>query len=394
MDRAVPAIGRLRVALLIETSNRYGRDLLHGVHDWMSDAGNWSVRFTEQSRLAPLPEWLRTWDGDGIIARVDTDAAARTLRRLGKPVVDVSAERAKSEFARVTVDNVGVAHLAAEHLRERGLPHFAFCGDARFLWSTQRQRAYAARLRAWKRRVEVFEFAGGVETSEAELARLDAWLLALPKPVGVFVCYDGRAQQVLEACQRTGLQVPGRVAVVGVDNDEVVCDLCAPPLSSVLPNARRAGFEAARQLHAAMNSGRAPVRRSRAIEPIRVVPRQSTDVINVDDPALAAAVRYIRSHAGDGIDVGDVLPVAGMSRTHFERRFKHALGESPHRMIQTARLERVRQLLTETDLPIARIADLSGFQSPSYLSAVFRREQGETPFEFRRKRRARVTERD
>lgn len=379
---------RFKVALLIETSNRYGRDLLHGVHDWMSVAGNWSVRFTEQARLAPLPEWLQAWRGDGIIARVDTDAMAKALRGTRKPVVDVSAERVRSEFRRVTIDNAAVAQLAAAHLREKGLRHFAYCGDARFLWSRERQRAFAVQLRAWKTRPEDFEFAADSSgASDAEMARLEAWLLNLPKPVGIFVCYDGRAQQVLEACQRAGLQVPGTVAVIGVDNDEVVCDLCAPPLSSVLPNARRAGFEAARALHALMERGRGR-RDSLAIEPVRVVARQSTDVVDTEDAAVAAAVRYIRAHAVEGINVGDVLRIAGLSRTHLDRRFKQVLGQTPHELIQASRIEQVRQLLVETDLPIARIADVSGFQSASYLSAVFRRTQQETPFEFRRKRRA------
>ena len=385
----MPVQQRFQVALLIETSNRYGRDLLHGVHDWMNVAGNWSVRFTEQARLAPLPGWLRAWQGDGVIARVDTDDMARALRQLGRPVVDVSAERVRSEFPRVTIDNAAVARLAAEHFAEKRLSHLAFCGDARFLWSRERQRSFASRLRAARKQCEVFEFASDeMVDSEAELQRLDAWLLNLPKPVGIFVCYDGRAQQVLEACQRTGLQVPGSVAVLGVDNDEVMCDLCHPPLSSVLPNARRAGFEAARRLDELLRGRKRRVPTSLAIEPIRIVPRQSTDVVDAEDPAVSAAVRYIREHARDGIQVADVLRAVGVSRTHFERRFKASLGLSPHSLITRTKLEQAKQLLLESNLPIARIADLTGFQSPSYLSAVFRREMRETPFEYRQKRRA------
>ena len=385
-------VRRYKVALLIETSNRYGRDLLHGVHDWISMVGNWSVRFSEQARLAPLPDWLPSWSGDGVIARVDTDAMAEALRASGRFVVDVSAERKRSEFPRVTIDNVAVARLAVDHLTEKGLTHFAFCGDRRFLWSAERQRAFVARLRAAKWRCDVFEFAVTTSAADADLARLEAWLLSLPKPVGIFVCYDGRAQQVLEACQRAGLQVPTQVAVLGVDNDEVVCDLCYPPLSSVLPNARRTGFEAARRLHELMSAPRARGRctwcETLVIEPVRVVPRQSTDLVSVDDPAIAAAVRHIRSHACDGITVADVLRVAGLSRTHLERRFKQVLGQSPHALIRATKLEQVRQMLLETNLPIARIADATGFQSASYLSAVFHKTQGQTPFEFRRQRRA------
>ncbi len=379
---------RFRVALLVETSNRYGRDLLHGVHDWMASVRTWSVRLTEQARLAPLPDWLAGWDGDGIIARVDNDRMAAALRATGRPVVDVSAERARSEFPRVTIDNGAVARLAAAHFEERGLRRLAYCGDARFLWSRERGRAFAAAARAAGRPVDDFEFrADGDDRAEAR--RLAAWLRGLPKPVGVFVSHDARAQEVIEACGRLGLDVPGAVAVLGVDNDEVVCDLCHPPLSSILPNARRAGFEAARELHGRMVHGRRRVRPvSRAIGPVRVEARQSTDVVAVGDAALAAAMRFIRQRAGEGIQVVDVARAAGLSRTHLERRFRREFGQTPHRAIVASRLERVRQLLLESDLPIARIADQTGFASPSYLSSTFRREAGESPLRFRRKHRA------
>lgn len=382
---------RFRVALLIETSNRYGRDLLHGVHDWVRAGANWSVRLTEQSRLAPLPQWLRHWQGDGIIARVDSPAIAAALRRTGLPVVDVSAERLKSEFPRVSIDNVAVARLAAAHLSSKGLRQFAFCGDPGFLWSDERGRSFAAILRGMGFRCHTFGL-GRVRkrkpAADDEMQAITDWLAALPKPVGVFACYDGRAQQVVTACQHLGVTVPGDVAVLGVDNDEVLCELSDPPLSSVLPNARRAGYEAAAILTKLMARDRAAARISLAIEPLRVVERQSTDTLSVADARLAAAVRIVRHHATDGINVADLLRKVPMSRTHLEQRFKAHFGVSPHRMIKTAKIARARELLLESDLPIARIADLAGFESPSYLSAAFRRKTGESPLAFRRKLRA------
>ena len=127
-----------KVALLIETSNRYGRDLLYGVRDWMREGERWAIRFTEQGRGAPLPTWLKDWQGDGIIARVDSPQIAAALRRTRLPVIDVSAERFSSEFSRVSIDNAAVARLAAEHLEGKGFAELAYCGDGRFLWSRQR----------------------------------------------------------------------------------------------------------------------------------------------------------------------------------------------------------------------------------------------------------------
>jgi LacI family transcriptional regulator len=387
----LPPSPRQRVALLIETSNRYGRDLLHGIHDWVTAHNRWSLRLTEQARLAPLPAWIRDWEGDGIIARVDSPAIAAALRRTGLPVVDVSAERAKSEFPRMSIDNEAVARLAASHLFEKNLRHFAYCGDRRFLWSRERGRAFVRLVRQGGGACAVFQDAqlpAGSVGSDTELRTVADWLAGLPRPVGVFACYDGRARQVLEACHLLGLAVPDEVAVLGVDNDEVLCELCSPPLSSVLPNARRSGYEAAALLDRLMTGARAAAADSRLIEPQRVVERQSTDVVSVADRRLAAAVRHIREHAAGGLGVGDVLRAVPMSRTLLERKFREHFGHTPHRLIKQRQIERVRQLLIESDLPIARIADLAGFQSPSYLSAAFRRETGETPRAYRIQRRA------
>eukprot|EP01036_Dinobryon_divergens_P005475 gene5475-7248_t len=137
-----------KVALLIETSNRYGRDLLYGVRDWMREEGTWAVRFTEQARGAAVPTWLKEWEGDGIIARVDSRESATALRRTRLPVVDVSAERDASEFPRVSIDNRAVARLAVEHFGRKGFSRFAFCGDDRFLWSKQRGAEFARGLKS------------------------------------------------------------------------------------------------------------------------------------------------------------------------------------------------------------------------------------------------------
>lgn len=383
-----------KVALLIETSNRYGRDLLYGVRDWMQQGERWAIRFTEQARLAPLPGWLPGWEGDGIIARVDSPRIAAALRRTGLPVVDVSAERDASEFPRVSVDNAAVARLAAEHLVARGFRRFAYFGDAQFLWSRERGREFRRRLgEAGRPCVEFAVRSRGVRAgSDAEIRAMAEWLADQPRPLGVFACYDGRARHVLEACQLRGWAVPDEIAVLGVDNDEVLCELCSPPLTSVQPNARRTGFEAA-ELLSRMMRGEKPGRMTRRVEPVRVVERQSTDTVAVADAKVAAAVRFIREHVGDGIDVGDVLRAVPMSRTLLERKFQAALGRSPHREILQQRIARARHLLAESEVSIAVVAELAGFGDASYLSVVFRRETGESPRSYRIRQRVAAADR-
>jgi LacI family transcriptional regulator len=379
-----------KVALLIETSNRYGRDLLYGVRDWIQKRGEkWSIRFTEQARRAPLPGWLADWQGDGVIARVDSPSIASALKKAKLPVVDVSADRPKSEFPRVSIDNEAVARLAVAHLKDKGLRNIAFIGDLRFTWARQREEEFRRLMEKMGQPCRIYKGPAADKEntgSDSELRGIVRWLQNLPRPVGIFACNDNRALQVLEACQLTGFTVPDDVAVIGVDDDEVLCHLCNPPLSSVLPNARLTGYEAAAMISRMMHGERL-ASQTQTIAPIRVVERQSTDVTAVSDPKIASAVRYINEHACEGIDVSDVLRAVPVSRTLFDARFKTLLGHSPHQHIVNKRIERAKHLLFDSDLAITVIAELSGFLNASYLSTVFRRETGMTPYAYRTKLR-------
>jgi LacI family transcriptional regulator len=178
------------------------------------------------------------------------------------------------------------------------------------------------------------------------------------------------------------LAVPDEVAVLGVDNDELLCDLADPPLSSVIPDVRRTGYEAAALLDRMMRGAKiAP--EGRLFAPLGVATRQSTDVVAVADRHISAAVRYIRSHACSGITVADVLKQVPMSRRVLEARFQKLLGRSPHTQILAVKLDRVKQLLADTDLSLAAIAERSGFKHVEYLSVAFKRQMGLTASEFR-----------
>lgn len=300
---------RRKVALVIETSNAYARGVLHGVRSWVREHGAWAMRLTEQGRGADVPDWLEDWRGDGIIARVENETIAAALKATRLPVVDVSAALLKPKFPRVITDSRAVTELAAAHLIERGFKHFGYCGEPHFLWAHQRAGYFNGHLRQLGYECSVFTPTNRSDRPgrmEKEVHAIGRWLSALPKPVGILACYDIVGQQVLEACQFAGLTVPDEVAVLGVHNDELLCDLCDPPLTSVIPNARRAGYEAAGLL-ASIMSGRRVAVEDHLVEPIGVAARQSTDVVAVRDDKVAAAVRFIREHAHASIGVGDVL---------------------------------------------------------------------------------------
>jgi len=373
-----------RVALLVETSNSYARGILRGVIDYARDHGRWSVYLGEHSRGDQPPPWLERWDGDGIIARIENARIARAVMRSGRPIVDVSAARLVPALPWVETDDEAIARAAAEHLIERGLRHFAYYGDERFNWSKWRQDHFVriVRERGFDCRVYEVTRASGRDWEREENA-LAEWLKERPKPVGVMACYDIGGRQVLDACRRAGVAVPDEVAVVGVDNDGLLCELSDPPLSSVEPDARRTGYTAAEILDRLMRGRRVPVL-SHRIPPIGVVTRQSSDTMAVGDADVAEAVRFIRENACSGISVKDVLQRVPLSRRALETRFVKAVGRTPHAEVERVRLERAKHLLLATELPVYEVARRTGFRYQEYLSVAFRRYAGVSPTQFRK----------
>ena len=374
---------RRRVALLIESSNVYGRELLRGIRSWSRENDSWSFRLVEQGRGAMKPGWLSSWEGDGVIARVENEAIQAFLKSMKLPVVDVSAAFEDSGFAQVVTDSSEVVKLAIDYLENLGFRHFAYCGDGAFRWSRLREQEFISRVE--KRGCIALVRGQRVSRLETEIKRLGDWLEALPKPVAVLACYDVRGQEVMEACRERGLRVPEEVAVLGVHDDEILCELCDPPMSSVIPDPKRAGYEAAALLKKMMDGemSRKAERKPLLIPPVGISARQSTDVVAIPDRKIAQALRYIKDRACEGINVADVLRQCPMARTQLERRFRQVIGRSPREEIERVRMTRVQELLSRTTLPISAIAEEAGFEYPEYLSVAFKRCFGVTPKAFR-----------
>ncbi len=372
-----------RVALLFEATNSYARTLLIGIGEYMLSHGPWSVHYAELGRDDPPPRWLSRWDGHGIIVRGENPRLARAVARRTIPVVDLTPSRLLPRAPWVKSDDAAIAWLAAQHFLERGFRHFAFCGDPRFSWSNRRGERFGQLIRSAGHGCDFHSAKTHPSNGEAEVDAIGGWLARLPKPVAVFASYDNRGRQVLEACRRRSLAVPEEVAVLGVDDDEVLCVLSPPPLSSITLNPRRAGWEAA-SLLSLMMRGEKLAAAAHLIPPVGVATRQSTDVLAVADPKVASALRYIREHACEGIGVNDVLRHCPMARRALETRFRKLLGRTPHQEILRVQLNRVKELLAGTALPVWEIADRTGFE-PEYLSVVFRQDSGLTPSEYRRK---------
>ena len=387
---------RLRVALLVESSRAYGRSTLSGVAKYIRANTEWSISLQEQSLCDDLPGWLKSWHGDGIITRMENPALAAALKRLGLPVVYLRNVPLAARVPSVLTDNPAVSKMAFEHLRDRGFRHFGFCGYNGADYSDERRDSFVQLVTAAGLRCHVFaeklppgEFntAAYEEAGLKDGALVARWVAQMPKPMGLMACNDMRGQQVLNACRSAGVAVPDDLAVIGVDNEEVLCDLSDPPLSSVVPNAERIGYEAAALLDRLM-SGEKLEPTPTYIGPHAVITRRSTDVLAVEDRQIAAAVRFIREHACENIDVGDILRAVPLSRSTLERRYEKILGRSPKQDILRFRLNRAKQLLTETSLTLDAIAEKVGLEHTEYLGRIFKKKFGLTPARFRARARA------
>ncbi len=374
------------VALLIETSNAYARALLDGILRYTRSSLPWSLYVPEQERGALPPNWIAQWNGDGIIARIESEAIAKILSGLSIPIVDVSAARHAPSTPYVETNDKKIAELALDHFTQRGFQNFAFCGDPGFAWSNLRKDYFVAGVAALGGSIHLFESTPQFSSDYSwnkEKTRLASWLNNLPRPSAVFACYDIKAQQILEVCRELKIAVPESIAVLGVDNDRLLCELCSPPLSSIIPDAVKTGYHAAALLDQMM-SGKRVAAEGHLIDPLGVKTRQSTDVLAIDDSEVAKALQFIRENHWRGIDASDVIKSCSLTRRVLDKRFKESLGCTVHQEILRHRLERVKHMLIETELTMAEVANRTGFDNPEYMPVVFRREVGQTPSAYRR----------
>jgi LacI family transcriptional regulator len=376
---------RPNVALLMDASAHYGRHLLRGITRYLQFHRSWSIILEQTMVDTAMPDWLRAWRGDGVISRWSSPRVAASLTRRGLAAVDLSDRRPPFGLSRLNSDDRAIGRLAAAHLLERGFHSFASCGFSGEVWAARRSEAFLEALGEAGHRGRVYESPwreAGAHLRKDEQARIRRWLKSLPRPVGILAANDVRGIEVLGACQAIDLTVPEEVAVLGVDNDELLCEICTPPLSSVIPNMEQIGYEAAALLDRLMDGERMSAT-ERFIPPLGIATRQSTDVMSVGDHEFAAAVRFIRENACHGVTVADVFDQATLSRSTLERRFRSYLGRSPQAEIRAVQLARAKQLLAETDHAIQRIAELVGFEHTEYFNVVFKRELGQTPGEYR-----------
>ncbi len=385
---------RYRVSLLFNANKVYDRQVIQGVGEYLqAQQVDWDIYLEEDFRINI--ENIESWLGDGTIADFDDPDIVSLLATKQIPVVGVGGSYQKPEdyppVPYVATDNVGLVEMAFEHLKSKGIQRFAFYGlpdNSNLRWAEEREKAFVAVTE--KHGFESRVFKGGLflpYSWQHDLNRLTDWIQTLPKPIGIIAVTDSRARHILQVCERQNVMVPDNIALIGIDNEELARFVTRTPLSSVEQGCQKMGYEAARLLDNLLAQRYSETKPSKPcriiISPERVHERQSSDFRALQDPYVIQALHFIRHNACKGIKVEQVLDYVNISRSNLENRFKSELDHSIHKEIHDAKLNKAKELILHTTLPMSEIAAVCGYPSLQYMYTVFKKDLNITPAECR-----------
>jgi LacI family transcriptional regulator len=384
-----------KVAITIAGNTFYGREALQGMLLYRLQKANWNVHYegtTEPEALRRTAMAVTHWKADGLLIQLTDEKLGQFIRKSGIPAVDI-ASQFSAGLVTVSLDNRQIGAKVAEFLIGRGFKDLAYCGYYRdySVYSTQRSEGFCGVACQAGVKCHVYHDAYPQKAKDwiDELAHLQAWIDRLPKPLGIMVCHDYRAHDVLWTCKMLGLRIPDDVAVVSVGNDNVECNITSPPLSSVVLPARQIGYTAAEILDGMMRQRKKPA------QPILLPPgdialRRSSDITAVEDQDVAEVMRFISAHSGEHFAVKDILGALPISRRGLERRFFKHMGVTLRNAIIRAHVDRAKNLLAETDLKMPIVAQKSGFTQHQVFSQLFKKLTGVNPSQYRLKSRCRM----
>lgn len=387
-----------RIALLMQGTRNYERGLLRGIANYSNLHGplqfHREIPYLPNNEKSPIHQ-IRDWKPDAVIIRESTPHAYDELLDLPLPILYFPTTHLRKQVCNVIVDDNAVGRLAAQHLHQNGIRNFGFCGmNELFFWSKQRCKGFCEQVAAYGREVSIFESPLGGEflNWKKDFLKLQKWLEGLPAKTGVLVCTDDFSLLVQEACVAAGRSIPDEIALIGVGNDEAVCELAPTPLSSIQLNTERAGYDALAflvQQIKSKKSTRKSTTKDIIVSPLKVVPRKSSDATETRDLIVSEAISFVRQHLNQAIGVEDVVAQVGISRRSLYNRFKQETGQTIYAYINEQRLERFTRLLLETNLTISEISYSMGYESDANIARVFQKSKGITPMSYRRKHSSR-----
>jgi LacI family transcriptional regulator len=380
-----------KIILLIDFSEEYSKSLLRGITKYSKEHAPWvfcrmPTFYRETIGIEGIVKWAKEWGAKGIIGQLYNNSDIKQITDAGIALIAEDFKERFSDIPNITGGYYETGRLGAEYFLKKGFKNFAFYGFKNIVWSRERASGFEERVKLNGYCVEYFEHK---KSRSRELwyykpSSLSHWLNALPKPVALMTCDDNQGQHVTEACKQAGIRIPEEVAVLGVDNDETICNLSDPPLSSIVLDTEKAGYEAARLLDDLINNKTQDIHNI-IVEPTQVITRQSTDIYAANDKYIAKALKYIHQNIENNIQVNHVLKQIPLSRRALEKRFQQITGFPVYKYIYTLRIEKFAAKLLETDKTIFEISLETGFSDSKNISRQFKEIKGCNPNEYRRK---------
>lgn len=377
----------IRVLLLIDYSSEFSRGLLRGVINYSKECGYW-IFYRLPSYYKSLygkegiVKWATDWKADAIIAQWDTEGKT-LLKDLNIPVVLQNFRERSDYFSNLTGSYTDTGVMAAQYFLQKRFKNFAFYGNKGVIWSQERALGFKNEVEKHGGAFSIFETESlSDEQWGASHDELDKWLISLPKPVAIFACDDTFALQISQICKLNNISIPDEIALLGVDNDEMICNLSDPPISSVLLDVEKGGYEAARLLHQMVKEKR-NVPFNIVIKPLRIVVRKSTEKIVIHNNHVRTVVEYIQKNYITLKSIDELVGVVPLSRRILEIKFKDEMGVSIYQYIIQCRIEHVANLLITTDKTLFDIVLQSGFNDSKNISRIFKKYKNCTPYEYR-----------
>jgi LacI family transcriptional regulator len=377
-----------KVALLINPSRKYTQGILSGIARYSRFRGTWNfyrpLDYREKKAKTNLLQIMKDLKPDGVLMREPPGMDKIIMMNIPAVTFPYSQETF-SKIANAVVDHVAVGEMAAKHFIDRGFSHFAYIGFEDWWWSLKRKEGFQKTLQ--QTGYEILAYSSATKKKlkwSDELPQIADWIRSLPKPIAVMACNDDRGELVIEACKIANVPVPEEVSVIGVDNDQLVCDLCNPPLSSISLSLEKSGYEAAKLLDQLM-SKKLESPHNIFIIPTHVATRRSTDTLAIDDKEVAAALRFIKNNIKKNLCVSDVVDNVALSRRVLEKRFRTLLNKSIHVEIKQNRIKLMEQMLYDNTMSIMEIAHELNFDDVTHFSRYFHNEKGLSPSKYRKK---------
>ena len=365
-----------QVALLIDLDNPRAWKIARGVIQ-VANKNQWLL-YGYGSMLQPLGE-LESWQGDGIIALIKSQEDMDRVLILGLPTVDVAGAIFHRNVARVLNDDRAIGSAAGNHLLLGSFQSYAYCGIKGLEWAERREKGFSQSIAPYKVEKRYYESLGFWE-SAASSEELKAWLRSLPSGSALLCCHDAAACKVSRACTQLGIAIPQQLAIMGIDSDEVLCELSHPTLSSIPLNVQELGVQAALMLEK-LWAGESP--QELLLSPLALELRQSTNIVHCQDSDMEIAMMHIRRHSCSGLNVSELLDHLQLSRRSLEQRFKKAFSQSPLQAITQVKIDKAKELLWDHRLASQDIANQCGYQTMGCFYTAFKRATGCAPLEYR-----------